>query len=213
MIRTNSQRVGGRLYPRYLAHYAKKNHILILLGLFFLAGVTIGTLTLRSANNETIATLLRVVNGYVEKRREQTLLQNFITTAASSLTFVAIMFACGFCAISQPVIVLAPVFRGLGFGFSAASLYASYGANVTAFVAIFILPDMVISSIAILLCCRESLRLSSFFFKVLWGNRGDEPYPIRIYLGRYIAACVLCIFSAFFEATLYFAFAKFFVLG
>lgn len=212
MIRTNSLPMRGKNYTRYLAHYAKKNHVLLILSALFLAGVMLGAFLIRSAGEDTLTMLLRVVNGFIEKRREQTLLQNLFSTTSSSLIFVAAMFVCGFCAVSQPVIILAPLFRGLGFGFSAASLYASHGAHAAGFIVLFIFPDMLISSLAILLCCRESLRLSGNFWGMMWGSN-SELYPLRIYFGRYVAASILCVISAFLEAVLYFAFANYFVLG
>lgn len=211
MIRTNSPRTGGGNYTRYLANYAKKNYILLILGALFITGVMLGTLLIRSAGEDTLTTLLRVVNGFIEKRRGQTLLQNLFSASLSSFIFIAVMFVCGFCAVSQPVIIAAPLFRGLGFGFSAALLYSSHGANAAGFIALFIFPDMLISSLAILLCCRESLRLSGNFWGMMWGS-GGELYPLRIYLGRYVAALILCVISAFIEAVLYFAFANYFIL-
>lgn len=218
MIRTNSGRANsqsarGRYYTRYLAHYAKKNYMLLALGALFICGVAAGTMLMRAAGGDTVELISRIVNGYLEKRRDQTLLQNIVSTASSSLIFVATLFVCGFCAISQPVILLAPFLRGLGFGFSAASIYAEYGTRAMPFVALFVVPDMLISSLAILLCGRESLRLSGNFWNVLWKTGEGEGYPLRIYVGRYVAAGILCIFSAFLAAVLYFAFANYVVLG
>lgn len=214
MIRTNSQRAGGREYGCYLMRYAKKNNVLLVFAALFLFGVTAGTLLMRTAQTDTLDLLLRLVDGYITSRREQTVLQNFLTGFASSMAFVGVLFVCGFCAISQPVIALAPLFRGLGFGFSVAALYARYGARAALFVALFILPDMLASTIAILFCCRESLRLSGNFLSAAGkGPRGDAFYPLRVYLGRYAAASILCGLSAFFVAVLYFAFANYVVLG
>lgn len=211
MIRTNSQRAGGRYYTRYLAHYAKKNHTLLIFAALFLAGVGAGTLLISSAGSGTLDILMRMVGGFIEKRREGPVLYNLLSCASSSLTFIAALFICGFCAISQPVIVFIPFLRGLGFGFSAASLYAGHGASATGFVALFLLPNMLISSIAILLCAKESMRLSISFWQLMCRSK-EEMYPLRIYIGRYVAAAVLCIFSAFLESVLYFAFANLMVL-
>lgn len=213
MIRTNSQGREKQYYARYLAHYTKKNYALLALGLLFVCGVIMGTLLIRTAQTDTLELLLRVVNGYVEKRREQTLLQNFMTGAGSSLLFVLVLLGCGFCAVSQPIVVLVPLFRGLGYGFSVASLYANYGTRAIGFVALFVLPNMIFSTLAILVCCRESLRLSGSFFGALRQDGGNSAfYSLRIYLGRYTVAAGLCVLSALVEAGLYFAFAKFFVL-
>lgn len=215
MIRTNSQPASGRkYYTRYIAHYTKRNYPLLALGALFVAGVLLGTLLIRSAGNDTLDLLLRMVNGFVEKRRDQSLLQNFLSALSSSMVFLAVLFVCGFCAISQPLVVALPLFRGLGVGFSVASLYVSHGTGVVGYVALLILPGTVLTTLAILICCRESLRLAGSFFSVMGGeHKAKEFYALRIYLARYFACGVLCVFSAFLEAVLYFGFAKTFVFG
>lgn len=215
MIRTNSHLQRGRkYYSRYIAHYTKRNYLLLVLGGLFITGVMLGTLMLRAAGAETTDLLLRMVNGFVESRREQSLLENFTSGLLSSMIFLGVLFVCGFCAISQPVVVALPLFRGLGVGFSVATLYATYGSQAIGFVSLLMLPGTVITTLAILVCCRESLRLSGSFFGSIGSGRQDrEFYSMRIYLARYMACGLLCIFSAFLEAVLYFGFANYFIFG
>ena len=210
MIRKKAGPARGRgYYTRYLTHYAKKNYALLALGLLFICGAVLGTLLLRSAGYDTVSLLLRVVNGFIERRRGQTLLQNFTAGAFSSLLFVLILFVCGFCAVAQPVILLVPLFRGLGYGFSAATLYATYHARAAGFVALFILPNMLLSTLAILVCCRESLRLSGSLFAVMRGDgQARELYSVRLYVARFVVAALLCVLSALLEAVLYGMFAN-----
>lgn len=211
MIRTNTE----RNYPRQMAGYAKKNTALLLLALLFLAGVTLGAVLLRHAGGETAALLERLTEDFLQNRRGQSLGANFLWAAGSSLMFVGVLFVCGFCAIAHPAEILAVFFRGLGFGASAASLYAGFGARAAGFLALFVLPNMLLSSVAILFCCRESLRLSSRFFAAMFpdGEAQTDKYPLRYYLGRYAAAMLLCLISALLEAVMYLGFAKYLVLG
>lgn len=214
MARTNAGAADRRrYYSRYIAHYTKKNSGLLALGALFLTGVVLGALLIRTASRETVELLLQMVGGFVDNRRGQTLLQNFLSGTVSSLVFLAIPFVCGFCAVAQPVVALLPLFRGLGVGFSTASLYAAHGTGAIGFVALLMLPDAVASMLALLVCCRESLRLSGSFFAAMGsGDRpGREFYPLRIYFARYFACAALCVASAFLQAALYFGFANFFV--
>lgn len=214
MMRTNTQKGNGRAYySRYIAHHTKRNTGILILGALFLAGLLMGTLMVRSASSETLETLQQVANVFLSSRQEQSLMQNFFSSAMSSLSFLAALFVCGFCAISQPVAVAIPLFRGLGIGLSAASLYARYGSSAIGFVALLIVPGTLLSTLAILICCRESLQLSSSFFLCMGGNSQDrEFYPLRIYAARYVACTGLCLLSSFLEATLYFGFANSVVL-
>lgn len=217
-MRTKSQS-GGRnqYYSRYLAYYTKKHYSLLMLGMLFVFGVLLGTLLVRTADSETMDMLLRIINGFMDSRREQTLLQNFISGSSSSLIFLAILFVCGFCAISHPIIILIPLFRGLGFGFSIASLYATQGTQAVGYVALLMLPGTILSTLAIVVCCRESLRLAGSFLAGVGGGSGEKGrkqlYSVRVYIARYFACAVLCLFSAFLEAVLYFGFANSFIFS
>lgn len=214
MSRNAIQNGRRRYYARYFSHYTRKYYALLGLGAFFLLGVLAGSVLLGSADGETLTLLMRLVTGFVEKRRGQALIENFAGAATSSFLFVGALFLCGFSAVGHPAELLAPLFRGLGFGFSVSSLYNSYGTSATGFVALFLMPNMLISTIAILFCCRESLRLSTFFFSAMRPVKQDrEAYSLRLYVARYFVAAVVCALSAFLEAFIYSLFANYFILG
>jgi len=213
MMRTNSHGAARRrYYTRYLAHYTRKNYMLLLLGGLFVVGVALGTLLVRSAGAQTVELMLRLIGDFSQRRRNQPFAQNMWAGLLSGMGLLLALFVSGFCAVTRPAIFLVPLLRGLGFGFSAASLYARYGASAAGFVAVFLLPGMVVSSMAMLFCCNESLRLSGS----LWGllrSRGDDPYSLRIYCARYIAAGALWTLAILLEATLYALLPNAFVLG
>lgn len=201
-----------RYYSRYLAHYTKKNHTVLGLGVLFLAGVAVGCMLLFYADSEIVTLLNRMVGEFVENRMDQSLPENFISASWSSLSFVLGLFLCGFSAISQPLEILTPFFRGLGFGFSVSSLYAAQGMAAAGFVALFMLPGMLISTVAILFCARESLRMSGSFFSCIRGDRDAGVGSMRLYVARYMVAAAACLVAAFLEAVLYTAFSgSFFV--
>jgi hypothetical protein len=201
----------GKRYARELARYARKNTLLLILAGIFLLGVALGALAFRAAGGEAAGNVSRLLEIFKENRAGQGILENAAAMATASVAFLVFLFVCGFCAISQPVAVAVPAFRGLGFGFSAASLYAAHGLSAVGYIAVMILPDMLISSLAIILCSREALRLSGSFWRMMWGGQGN--YQLRIYLGRFAASAVLCVLSAVFAAVLNFAFANAVVLG
>jgi len=202
-------------YARHIAHYTKKNNVLLALGALFVAGMILGAMMLRGAGYETVGLLERVVGGFIARRAQSGLYENVISAFGSSMLFVVAVFVSGFCAIAQPVIVLAPFIRGLGFGFSAASLYARYGASAAGIVGVLMLPGMLISTVAILICCKQALRLSGTFFTTMHrgADKSSEPFSLRAYCFSHIFAAGLCGLGAFLEAALYVAFANSFVLG
>ena len=215
MAKSSGSAARRRYYARYFAYYTQKNNTLILLGALFVAGMILGAMLLRGAGAETISLLERVVGGFIARRQQSGLSENFISAFASSMLFVAVLFVSGFCAIAQPLIVSAPLIRGLGFGFSAASLYARYGADAIGIVGVLILPGMLISTVAILICCKQALRLSGAFFFTMRPHaaKAGEPLPLRVYCLGYALAVGLCALGAFVEAALYVVFANSLILG
>lgn len=203
-------RRGREYYAGYLKHYTKKNYMLLLLAALFLLGALLGTLLLGGADAGTRELLFRLTSGYVENRQEASLFQNFLSASGPALLFLAVMFVCGFSAVAQPLELLTPLFRGMGFGFTAASLYQNYGMQAVGFVALFLLPGTVITTLALLHCCRESLRLSGSFFGAMRSREGGL-YSVRNYVARYMAAALLCVAAALLEAAVYYLFSGYFL--
>lgn len=212
MQRKNLRTFGGRgMFGAYLSHHARKNSAVLMLGALFVLGVGLGALLARS-EPQSAEPLLKLVSGFLERRRVQTPMQNFYSSLFSSLSFVGALFVFGFCAVGQPAIIAAPIFRGLGYGFSAASLYATYGVRAAGFVAVFVLPGMLFSSVAILFCAKEALRMSTGLFSALRGAK-EEGLSVKIYIARFLVAGAWCTVCALLEAFLYFIFANNIVLG
>jgi stage II sporulation protein M len=212
-MRTGQKSGRRRYYARYITHYTKKNYMLLLLGGLFLAGLLGGAMLLSTVEGETASFLTKLTAGFLEKRRTQTVAENFLA-AASSLTFVAAMFVCGFCAVAQPLELVAPLFRGLGYGLSIAALYNSYGTQAAGYVGLYIMPGLLVSTVALLFGCRESLRLSTKFWKNLRGADREEPgYPLRLYIARYLIIALTCTAAALLESFTYYLFANHVFLG
>lgn len=202
----------GKYLVRYLAHYSKKHRTMLLLGALLLFGVALGTAVVRSTGDETIELILRLIGGAAEKRRGAPFTQCLVKALWSSTGFCVAAFLCGFCAVARPAIAAIPFLRGLGFGFSAASLYVCYGASAAGFVSLFMLPGMVVSGVALLFCASEALQLSGCLWKLLMQHEAT-PYPLRIYCARFIAASALCVLAAALEAACYTFFPNAFLLG
>lgn len=203
MKRTNSQSgARRRYYTRYLAHYTKKNYRMLLLGGLFVLGVALGTLLVRYAGRDTVELLLRLIGDTAQRRRSQGFTANLLAGGLSGLGIVAGLFVCGLCAVAQPAELLAPLVRGLGFGFSAASLYARFGPGAAGFVGVFMVPGMVVTTIAMLFCCNEALRMSGSLWGMLRGGE-SEAFARRVYAARFIAAAALWFAGVFVEAALY----------
>ena len=202
----------GKYYAKYISKYTQKNYALIILGSLFLSGVLTGTIIINSAGEQTADFLVDIVKTFVKAKESQSFSELFVSAAVSPLVFVLLLFVCGFCGVFQPIEAVLVFLRGVGFGAMASVLYSVYGTNAAAYIFVYILPGMLVSTLAILFCCREALRFSG---KVFWGIIGKETekYPLRIYMARFLMAGIVCVFSAFIDAVLFTMFEKFIILG
>lgn len=161
------QRRKAGYYRRYLSFFLHENWMILLFGFLFIFGVWIGTSFVGSFPEDTLEKLLILLNGYISSREGQGMRETFLNSFFSFLWPTAVLFFCGFCAIAQPVILLMPFFKGLGFGLSAFMLLSLHGSTAIGYLIALLLPGTILSSLILLFCCRESFSLSCMFFRAM----------------------------------------------
>lgn len=210
-MRTTHRNRPFSFYMRYMAHYFREKSVILILGLVTVVSINIGASFLSSLDSQTVDNILKLVSGSVASRQSQSFWSVFSNTLLPSLALLLLLFFCGFCAIAQPIIFLVPAFKGLGYGLLTGTFFATYGTRAMGYVALIMLPGMLLSSIAVIFACRESLRLSNQSYRLLVAN-GEREHPIGIsqYSVKFICFAVLMCVASLLEAvfTVFFA-AKF----
>lgn len=202
-----------------------RNRLLLLLFMLLLLGELIGSFMMRGTELSASGTLPFLTQGFLAARGEQSLLETFTSSLSSSALLMLPAFLLGFCAIAQPVIVFLPLFRGLGLGLSMAYLYAAYGWRGVFACLVLILPNAVLSSLAILMACREALRMSALFLSCAFGTgsppadpEGEPvPYPaggrvdmrlaFRLYLVKFALLLGVAVAASLVDSVFTFLFA------
>ncbi|NMA79313.1 MAG: hypothetical protein GX967_01550 [Clostridiales bacterium] len=181
----------------------------IALMVVMLLGVLIGSYLCASLGESGARTLSFITQGFLRSRTEQTLLQTLSASFFSSGLLVIISFATGFSAIGQPFTVFIPFFRGLGLGFSMSHLYWTTGFKGLLICLILILPSALISSLAIIIGTRESLKLSNFFLRYALGHSADDKDTgvVRLYLTKFTILLIICGVGALVDSVINFLFA------
>ncbi|MEG0614901.1 MAG: hypothetical protein RR540_04020 [Oscillospiraceae bacterium] len=187
-----------------------KTFVLILMGIL-LIGVLIGTIAFCNMGNSEALSLSFITQGFIKNRAEQTILQTFTSSFSSAALIVIACFLGGFSAIFQPAEILIPLFRGVGLGTSIAYIYTAFGIKGFFITLIIIIPNAVISSIAIVFAARESFRMSNSIGKYLFlGQIGDikEKISVKLYLLKFVILFVIISMSALLDSILTFVFAR-----
>lgn len=162
-----------------------KPNVIFRIMLLMIAGVLIGTLAFSFIKTSTLSDLNLVENDYLSMRENGGYIKILYSSLLNSSLLIIVLFLLGFCAIAQPVAVLVPVYKGLGFGATIAQIYSENGFHGFFMALILILPCALVSSYALFIGVRESLRLSNRFFSQAFLNRRTETESINEYVKLY----------------------------
>lgn len=206
MFRTSNQ--NGK--NNFSFHFSRKTFLRLIIVLFFL-GLLYGAVLSSASSQDTLDKLSFVTQGFMSKRAEQSLFYTFFNSLASSAILLLLLFVFGFSAIAQPVSLLVPVFRGLGLGVSMGYFYLNDGFKGAAFCLLLIVPQALISTLALVLGTRESIRFSNTFFSILLPKKEIETDgAFRLYFTKFgVLFCILLI-AAVIDCICTFLFAGFF---
>ena len=166
--------------------FFQKNGLLLFLGIVLLAGMICGCLSARTADENLLHQLETLFLSDVSTRSVQPMGVTFTASMASSFLFVLAAVMMGLSAWGIALVPVIPFFRGFGLGVSSGYLYAAFGLKGVWFYLAVMLPGVLLSSVSILLSCREAMRFSlrftssSFSFK----REGKEVPDLRLYFTR-----------------------------
>ncbi|MBE6907203.1 hypothetical protein [Marasmitruncus massiliensis] len=178
------------------------NHLLA--GLFLL-GMLAGTLLIRNADSTTITTMQAVLGGYIERRQTASFLGVAAATFSSLFVMLVLLFVCGFCTISQPIIIFVPIFKGLGYGFSIGMLYAQYGFSAIRYILVLLFPVLLMGTCLLILACRASLLMAvSLFRMTLLAQQQTDSSRVRRYCMKFVAFTVICLLISLIDAVLFY---------
>jgi hypothetical protein len=174
------------------ARQTQQNLPLIFLGALFLGGAFCGSGLYRTMEEKTANTLLYLLSGDAGGQ-PFSFASVFQSVLAVNLGLLAVLFLCGFCAISQPVILLLPFAKGLGFGLVAAANSALLS-PFSAFFWLKFLPGAFLSAALLLVCARQSLELSCYVYQSVFSQKPVERHALpAAYGGKYLGLAAACV--------------------
>lgn len=134
----------GRTIKRIL-----ENSRLYFLTAFFIIGIIIGAVSIKSDSGGVTDSLRQVVESYTKLRAEQGIAANFCNSFAINALFSAAVIFLGFSLIGYPFIMLTPIVKGMGIGMVSGYMYSVYKFIGLAYSLLIIYPGAVISVFAL----------------------------------------------------------------
>ncbi len=141
--------------------------------------------------------------------------KGFASLAASSFFPISMLvcaaFIFGLCAIGFPFEALIPVFQGIWLGASMASIDIRYGVKGLGICLIFVMPQALITSLAVMVASREGFKFSRSVSKAVFSGVQKNLTPdFRTYCFKYVVCFLLIAAASMIEALSIIIFSKIF---
>ncbi len=149
------------------SNFIEKNSFFILVIGLMIGGVIIGTLAFCGMDKILTSNISFVTKSFMSLRADQSATEVFLQTLMKSVGQLFFVFLLGFWAVAQPIEFFIPLFNGLGLGSTFAQIFALEGVKAFGVISLLILPYVLISTFALVIAIRESIRLSNILFKNL----------------------------------------------
>lgn len=196
-----------------IKNLANKNIIFICLLFLFILGMFYGTLLIKSDNDSVWSQLEIITNEYRAIQIRQSLITTFINSFLSSLIFLIIPYLFGYSSIGQIGTFFISFFYGLGLGCALGYLYMNYGVKGILYSAVIVIPHSVITLFALLIGCRESIKLSNLIFLSFFsGNdRAVNLTTIKLYNVKFFILCLMIVIASVINVLTVMLFSKLFI--
>ncbi len=182
---------------QFIAEKKPKSLIFTVLIALFFIGVAYGAVLAGGADAETAKSLQRISDAFLLQKEGATFFSALFSSLLSSGVFVLLLFLCGFSAVGQPFSFFLVLFRGIGLGTAMGHFYLNMGTKGILMSLALIVPAGIVSSYAILLAGRESVKLSNRFFKVMTSENFSMPAGIlKTYTVKFFILVLLILLSA-----------------
>lgn len=188
-----------------------KNKMLLFLTISLLIGVFLGAVLINLADENALKVINALFLSDFKERLTRPLLDIFIASVASVFIFVIIAFFMG---LSMWGFVLAPIIpfaRGVCIGLCEGYMYSVYGLKGIFFHSLIFLPGIFISTIAVLLMTRESMKLSKHFSTAVFSNNENSmALSLKNYILRSSFITIIVLISSVVDLISNLFFSKFF---
>jgi hypothetical protein len=125
----------------------------------------------------------------------------FTQALYSSVLTLFVLMLCGFCAVSQPLILAALLLRGFSIGAGISVTYIEHSTKGIFLTAILIVPFALMSSAVLVLAARESLRSSCILAKFAFKNNSTQ-FDTKLYRTKFSVLFVLLLISILIQGSL-----------
>ena len=176
--------------------------------MFFLISLILGTIsgaiTAIFINKGDFTAISKIIISFVEQRNDQLLISTFISALTPNILSWLAAFICGFCAVSAPLTALIPFVRSMGYSLTATLMIINYSFSGIKYIISHLLINYMISIIALIFCCYESINISITFWQTISSKKASlNSAQAAVFCGKMLIYGLLIIAAAMLEAYSY----------
>lgn len=213
MIRTGTTSYNRKTKTQSGIKNMFNNKLIMVLFALFLLGMVYGALSVADLGEELLKSADFITQGFISIRRMQSIFITLGSSFISSSILLLIVYLMGYSSIGQPITFFIPFFRGLGLGFSMGYLYTYFGGKGIAYCLVLLLPHALVSTLALVLGAKESIRFSNLLFRNFFSKENlISLKTLKLYTSKFLIIIFLVLISAIIDCVFTFLFSRFFVL-
>lgn len=196
-MKLNSARVKAGEYDAF--GWIGQNRGVFFLCLLFAFGVMLGSFTVCKSHDNAVFSA-EFFDSFLNSRQSQPLEKTFFSALTPNIIAWGAVFLCGFCAVSTPIILLILLIRAAGFGVLASGLLIFRFDAAPYYIALVLLPNTVISALALAFCCRDAVTMSRLCWESMTAvSRSDRSF-LTIFCGKMLLYAIIFSGGAALEA-------------
>ena len=179
--------------------FLKKNWTVLSLTLFFLIGLTLGSVLIKS-NDSFFKIALNYSDNFLDVRYNESFMKIFFDSFVLSVAFNLAVIIFGTSVIGITIVPLIISFRGFYFGTLTGVIYSNMALNGIIINALVIIPSAVISVVFLIISGREAMRFSSMIINITLPN--SQPKNLSPAFSSFIKKSLLTVLPIIFSSLL-----------
>ncbi len=181
---------------RFLQFF-KKNGVTLAFASVLTAGFICGVISSANENEPFYSIYNMLFNAFINSRIGNSFARIFLISSAVSVLFVLVSFLSGLSLGGIPLLAVVSFIKGFVLGIPGGLAVARYSFKGFVFYLVIVLLPGLISSLAVVLSCREASNFSAYLLKSFTaGSKGGLMADFRIYCLRYLVILAVVILSA-----------------
>ncbi len=174
----------------------ERNPRLIMLCIMLILGVFLGALSVKNTDSVYMPKIREIAENYIYSDQTNSVAEVFFSYISADSVFVLISAVFGLSLFGDPFLWIIPTFRGLGLGVIIGYLYKTYSLEGMLYAVLTVAIPNVISSLLMIVSCKESLLSSKEIRNSLKENRQLDFYGfLKLFIVRNLilfAGIIIC---------------------